>query len=179
MKLFKVLQRSRKVRGSTGTERRGVLRGGGLTDKRRLGDCQEELGQSSEQSTDCLGWPRTKHGNPRQCRGTNDCSAAQRWPRLKLYTIDLEHQESLGMHCNWEKRCPEGGRGSKKTGDATIKSRGYLNRANVSAEGHGMNRGMARGKRGWNDRAGSQTWTQEVCRENERGARSATKLKAG
>jgi len=120
--------------GSIGTVRRGVLRRRVLTHKGRLVDHKEELGRSSEQSTGGLGWPRTEHENPRGHRGTNECCAAQRWPCLKHYKMDFEHQESLEMHCDWENKCPEGGRDRKRFGDTTIKSRGDLNQANVSSE---------------------------------------------
>ena len=53
-------------------------------------------------------------------------------------------------------------RDRKRIGDMAIKSRGDLNRVNMSSEGQGMNRGTARGKGGQNDWAGSQIWTREV-----------------
>ena len=76
---------------------------------------------------------------------------AQRWPHLKCYKMDMEHEEGLGRQ-----------RDRKRIGDTAIKSRGDLNRVTVSSEGQGTKRGTARGKRGQNDWAGSQMWTREV-----------------
>ena len=88
---------------------------------------------------------------------------AQRRPHFKCYKKDVEHKEGVGRHRDREKKCPEGGRETEeRTGDTTIKSRGDLNRVNMSSEGQGTNRGTARGKRGQNDWAGSQIWTREV-----------------
>ena len=87
---------------------------------------------------------------------------AQRWPHLKCYKMDVEHEEGLGRHRDWEKKCPEGARDRKRIGYTAIKSRGDLNRVTVSSEGQGTKRGTARGKRGQNDWAGSQIWTREV-----------------
>ena len=77
--------------------------------------------------------------------------------------MDVEHKEGLGRQRDPEKKCPKGGRETeKRIGDTTIKSRGDLNRVNMSSEGQGTNRGVARGKRGQNDWAGSQIRTREV-----------------
>ena len=52
--------------------------------------------------------------------------------------MDVEHKEGLGRHRDREKKCPEGGRETeKRIGDTTIKSRGDLNRVNMSSEGQG------------------------------------------
>ena len=52
---------------------------------------------------------------------------AQRWPHLKCYKMDVEHEEGLGRHRDWEKKCPEGARDRKRIGYTAIKSRGDLN----------------------------------------------------
>ena len=51
---------------------------------------------------------------------------AQRWPHLKCYKMDMEHEEGLGRQ-----------RDRKRIGDTAIKSRGDLNRVNMSSEGQG------------------------------------------
>ena len=47
-------------------------------------------------------------------RGTNECSVAQRWPHLKCHKKEVEHEKCLGRHCDWEKKCLEGGGETEK-----------------------------------------------------------------
>ena len=63
---------------------------------------------------------------------------AQRWPHFKCYKMDGEHKEGLGRQRDPEKKCSKGGRETeKRIGDTAFKSRGDLNRVNMSSEGQG------------------------------------------
>ena len=109
-------------------------------DRSRLRDNKEKLGCSSEHSPHGLRWPGTEHRNPRQHRGTNECSVAQRWPHLKCYKMDMEHKEGLRRHRDCKERVVQGGQWTKAGLGTTRRNSGdHPTRLHMVSGGQGLN----------------------------------------